>query len=135
MMWLMLNKYRVYLVWFLIYALAIFAWSLGFRMAKRECAVEISSLKAAHTAELLQHEQQAKQQFQAALSEQQKWQQFAQQQSIQIAQMQQKLDAQAAQQQKEIPNVIQKDNSGGITFNGLGNDSLQHYKKSFGYTN
>lgn len=132
-MWLMLSKYRVYLIWLLIYAVVIFAWSLGFRMAKRECAIEIGNLKAIYTAELLQREQQANQQFQAALSEQQKWQQFVQQQSLQIAQMQQKLDAQVAQQQKEIPNVIQKDNASGTAFNGLGNDSLQHYKKSFGY--
>lgn len=130
MMWLIKYRFQAAIALLLIAA----AWTLGYGMARSVYQNKISSLKAAHTAELLQHEQQAKQQFQAALTEQQKWQQFAQQQSIQIAQMQQKLDAQAAQQQKEIPNVIQKDNSGGITFNGLGNDSLRHYRKSFGYT-
>lgn len=130
MMWLIKYRFQAAIALLLIAV----AWTLGYGMARSVYQNKISSLKAAHTAELLQHEQQAKQQFQAALTEQQKWQQFAQQQSIQIAQMQQKLDAQAAQQQKEIPNVIQKDNSGGITFNGLGNDSLRHYRKSFGYT-
>lgn len=130
MMWLIKYRFQAAIALLLIAV----AWTLGYGMARSVYQNKISSLKAAHTAELLQHEQQAKQQFQAALTEQQKWQQFAQQQSIQIAQMQQKLDAQAAQQQKEIPNVIQKDNSGGITFNGLGNDSLRHYRKSLGYT-
>ncbi len=129
-MWLIKYRFQAAIALLLIAT----AWTLGYGMARSVYQNTISNLKAAHTAELLQHEQQAKQQLQAALTEQQKWQQFAQRQSLQIAQMQQKLDAQAAQQQKEIPNVIQKDNSGGITFNGLGNDSLRHYRKSLGYT-
>lgn len=129
-MWLIKYRFQAAITLLLIAT----AWTLGYGMARSVCQNTISSLKAAHAAELFKHEQQAKQQLQAALTEQQKWQQFAQRQSLQIAQMQQKLDAQAAQQQKEIPNVIQKDNSGGITFNGLGNDSLRHYRKSLGYT-
>ena len=118
----------------ILWLLGVWFWLFGFAVAQAFYKAKISDLKTAHANELLQYEQQAKQQFQAALIEQQKWQQFANQQSEQIAQLQQKLDDKAAQQQKEIAYVIQKDNSGSLTFNGLGNDSLQHYKKSLGYT-
>lgn len=131
-MWLILSKYRFQAALMLL--LMIAAWTLGYGMARSVYQSKINSLKAEYAKETAQREREAAQQFQAVLSEQQKWQQFAQQQSLQIAQMQQKLDAQAVRQQKEIPNVIQKDNSGSIIFNGLGNNSLQHYKKSFGYT-
>ena len=131
-MWLILSKYRFQAALMLL--LMITAWTLGYGMARSVYQSKINSLKAEYAKETAQREREAAQHFQAALFEQQQWQQFAQQQSLQIAQMQQKLDAQAVQQQKEIPNVIQKDNSGSIIFNGLGNNSLQHYKKSFGYT-
>ena len=131
-MWPILSKYRFQAVFVLFTMIA--AWTLGYGMARSVCQNKISSLKAEYAKKTAQREREAAQHFQAVLSEQQKWQQFAQQQSLQIAQMQQKLDAQAVRQQKEIPNVIQKDNSGSIIFNGLGNNSLQHYKKSFGYT-
>ena len=117
----------------ILWLLGVWFWLFGFAVAQAFYKAKISDLKTAHANELLQYEQQAKQQFQAALMEQQKWQQFANQQGEQIAQLQQKLDDKAAQQQKEIAYVIQKDNSGSLTFNGLGNDSLQHYKKSLGY--
>lgn len=131
MMWLILSKYRFQAALMLL--LMIAAWTLGYGMAQSVYQAKISSLKAEYAQQIAQREQQYAAQIQAALLEQQQWQQFAQQQSLQIAQMQQELDAQAAQQQKEIPNVIQKDNSGSIIFNGLGDNSLQHYKKSFGY--
>lgn len=118
----------------ILWLLGVWFWLFGFAVAQAFYKAKISDLKTAHANELLQYEQQANQQFQAALMEQQKWQQFANQQSEQIAQLQQKLDDKAAQQQKEIAHVIQKDNSGSLAFNGLGNDSLQHYKKSLGYT-
>lgn len=131
-MYLILSKYRFQAALMLL--LMIAAWTLGYGMAHSVYQSKISSLKAEYAKETAQREREAAQQFQAALFEQQQWQQFAQQQSLQIAQMQQKLDAQAVQQQKEIPNVIQKDHASGTAFNGLGNNSLQHYKKSFGYT-
>lgn len=130
-MWLMMNKYRFQAALMLL--TMIVAWTLGYGMARSVYQNKIGSLKAEYATQTAQREREAKQQFQAALFEQQQWQQFAQQQSLQIAQMQQELDARAAQQQKEIPNVIQKDNASGTTFNGLGDNSLQHYKKSFGY--
>ncbi|XXQ69026.1 hypothetical protein ACKLNO_03975 [Neisseriaceae bacterium B1] len=129
-MWLIKYRFQAALVLLTMMA----AWTLGYGMARSVYQNKISSLKAKYAEQTAQREHEAAKHFQAALAERQKWQFVAQQQSIQIAQMQQKLDTQAAQQQKEIPNVIQKDNSGGITFNGLGNDSLRHYRKSFGYT-
>lgn len=130
-MWLILSKYRFQAALMLL--LIIAAWTFGYGMARSVYQSKISSLKAEYAQQTAQREQQHAAQIQAALLEQQQWQQFAQQQSLQIAQMQQELDAQAVQQQKEIPNVIQKDNASGTTFNGLGDNSLQHYKKSFGY--
>lgn len=132
-MWLMLSKYRFQAACWVL--LMLISWTLGYGMARSVYQNKISSLKTEYAEQTAQREQQHATQVQAALNERQKWQDFAQRQGVQLAHAQQKLDIQAAQQQKEIKNVIQKDNSGSVTFNGLGNDSLQHYKKSFGYSN
>ena len=131
-MWLMMNKHRIQIVCFVL--LAAISWTLGYGMARSVYQTKISSLKAEHIIQAAQREQQHVAQIQAALSEQQKWQQFAQQQGLALAQAQQQLDIQAARQQKAIPHALQKDRTNGTVYNGIGTRSLQEYNRAFGYT-
>ena len=75
------------------------------------------------------------QQLQNAQADKQKWYDFAQRQSSQLAQATQTLDAQAALLQKDIPHAIAQDAaSGGHCHSGLGADSLRLYRRALGYT-
>ncbi|MDO4434588.1 MAG: hypothetical protein Q4B82_08430 [Alysiella sp.] len=129
-----LSKYRyaAYFVGFLAFSGAV--WTSGYRVAAYRYQAETGYLKTQYANEAAERERQHTQSLQAALNDVQKWQDFAQKQGVQLAQAQQKLDAQTAQINKEISHVIQKDNSNGITFNGLGDDSLRLYRQALGYS-
>ena len=73
------------------------------------------------------------QQLQNAQADKQKWYDFAQHQSSNLALANQQLTAQAELLKQEITNAIQNDNSNGVCFSGLGNDSLHIYQKALGY--
>lgn len=132
MMWLMLSKYKVQAA---CTVLILLAWSLGFGMAKSLYQNKINVLEMEYAKQNAQREQQYVHELQAMLAEKQKWQDFAQQQGVQLAQAQQKLDIQAAQIHKDNHDAIQKDNSGNQHFNGIGTYSLRQYNRAFGYTN
>lgn len=126
-MWNILNKYRAQCVCVLLLLMSLLSWASGYRVARLMMQEEQAK-------ERLHYEQQAKQRLQTALAEQQKWQQLAQQQSLQLAQVRQQLDAQAALLNKEIPNAIQNDNeTHGAAYSGIGKHSLHIYKRAFGY--
>lgn len=133
-MWAMLNKYR-YAVYFAPFlSLIACAWGSGYLSAKRHYVAQISSLHHEYTQKQLAAEQQARQQLQAALVEQQKWQDFAQKQGAELAHITQQLDKQAAQHQKEITHAIEQDKHAGDCIAGLGASSLHLYNRAFGYT-
>ncbi|MDO4434730.1 MAG: hypothetical protein Q4B82_09165 [Alysiella sp.] len=130
----MLNKCRLG-VWTAVYvSCGIAIFTMGYRTATNRLQTEMGYLKTQYANEAAEREKRHAQSLQAALNEAQKWQDFAQKQGVQLAQAQQKLDAQTAQINKEISHVIQKDNSNGITFNGLGDDSLRLYRQALGYS-
>lgn len=130
-MWLILSKYRVQIVSFVV--LLCVGWTMGFGMAKSVYQREVNVLKLKHAQQNAEREQQHAHKLQIALSEQQKWQAFAQQQGLQLAQAQQQLDIQAAQLHKDNHHAIQQDNSGSQPFNGIGTHSLRQYNRAFGY--
>ena len=133
-MWAIATKYRTECLCILMIMLELVAWISGYHTASYRYQTQISSLQKEYADETAQREQQTNQQLQAALIEQQKWQQFAQQQSVQLVQMQQKLDIQAAQLHKEIPHAIAQDKQTGADYNGIGTHSLRQYNRAFGYS-
>ena len=70
------------------------------------------------------------QQLQNAQADKQKWYDFAQHQSSKLAQANQQLTAQSELLKQEISNAIKNDDSNGVCFSGLGNDSLRIYQQA-----
>ena len=70
------------------------------------------------------------QQLQNAQANKQKWYDFAQLQSSNLAQANQQLTAQSELLKQEISNAIKNDDSNGVCFSGLGNDSLRIYQQA-----
>lgn len=134
MMRRLMSKYAGQIVVICWLVTLICGWALGYRTAHSVYQAEIGRLKAEYAQQTAQSERQYAVQLQAALNEQQKWQQYAQQQGVALAQAQQQLDIQAARRQKAIPHVIQQDKASGTDFNGIGTHSLHEYNRAFGYT-
>ena len=134
-MWAMLmSKYRTQCLCMVMIIVALSAWISGYRTARYQYQSQISSLQKEYADETAQREQQTNQQLQAALIEQQKWQQFAQQQSVQLAQIRTHLDKQSELLNKEIHHAIEQDKKSGNDCVGLGDNSLQLYNRAFGYS-
>ena len=134
-MWAMLmSKYRTQCLCMVMIIVVLSAWISGYRTARYQYQSQISSLQKEYADETAQREQQTNQQLQAALIEQQKWQQFAQQQSVQLAQIRTHLDKQSELLNKEIHHAIEQDKKSGNDCVGLGDNSLQLYNRAFGYS-
>ncbi len=113
------------------------SWYSGHNSAKRAGEAQLAQLRQEYAAQALAAEQQYSAKLAAAAAEQQKWYDFAQRQSSQLAQATQTLDAQAALLQKEIPYAIAQDaadkTNSGHCHSGLGADSLRLYRRALGY--
>ena len=133
-MWAIATKYRTECLCILMIRLELVAWISGYHTASYRYQTQISNLQKEYAEQTAKREQQTNQQLQAALIEQQKWQQFAQQQSVQLAQIRTHLDKQSELLNKEIHHAIEQDKKSGNDCVGLGDNSLQLYNRAFGYS-
>lgn len=92
-------------------------------------------LKAQYAREKLDAEQRHTAALQAALAQQQQWQQFAQKQGEQLAQIRVRLDKQTELLSKDINHAIEQDKNSGHDCAGIGTNSLHLYNRAFGYSN
>ena len=113
-MWAILIKYRAWGGLALLLAVAAAAWAGGRHAAGQDHQAETAAL-------------------QAALVQQQQWQQFAQKQGEQLAQIRVRLDKQTELLSKDIDHAIEQDKNSGHDCAGIGTNGLHLYNRAFGY--
>ena len=133
-MWAALIKYRAWGGLALLLAVAAVAWAGGKRAAGQDHQTETAALKAQYAQEKLDAEQRHTAALQAALAQQQQWQQFAQKQGEQLAQIRVRLDKQTELLSKDIDHAIEQDKNSGHDCVGIGASSLHLYNRAFGYS-
>ena len=134
-MWAALIKYRAWGALALLLAVAAAAWAGGRHAAEQDHQAETDRLKAQYAQEKLDAEQRHTAALQAALVQQQQWQQFAQKQGEQLAQIRVRLDKQPELLSKDINHAIEQDKNSGHDCVGIGTNSLHLYNRAFGYAN
>lgn len=134
-MWAALIKYRAWGVLALLLAVYAVAWVSGRHNAEQNHTAETAALKAKYAQEKLDAEQRHTAALQAALAQQQQWQQFAQKQGEQLAQIRVRLDKQSELLSKDINHAIEQDKNSGHDCAGIGTNSLHLYNRAFGYQN
>ena len=132
-MWAILIKYRAWGGLALLLAVYAVAWVSGRHNAEQNHAAETAALKAKYAQEKLDAEQRHTAALQAALVQQQQWQQFAQKQGAELAQIRVRLDKQTELLSKDIDHAIEQDKSSGHDCVGIGTNSLHLYNRAFGY--
>lgn len=132
-MWAALIKYRAWGGLVLLLAVAAVAWVGGRHAAGQNHQAETAALKAKYAQEKLDAEQRHNAALQAALAQQQQWQQFAQKQGAELAQIRVQLDKQTELLSKDIDHAIEQDKSSGHDGAGIGTNSLHLYNRAFGY--
>lgn len=132
-MWAILIKYRAWGSLALLLAVAAVAWAGGRHAAGQDHQAETAALKAQYAREKLAAEQRHTAALQAALVQQQQWQQFAQKQGEQLAQIRVRLDKQSELLSKDIDHAIEQDKSGGHDCAGIGTNGMHLYNRAFGY--
>ena len=128
-----LIKYRAWGGFALLLAVAAAAWMGGQRAAEQNHQAETAALKAKYAQEKLDAEQRHTAALQAALVQQQQWQQFAQKQGAELAQIRVRLDKQTELLSKDINHAIEQDKNSGHDCVGIGTHSLHLYNRAFGY--
>ena len=132
-MWAALIKYRAWGGPALLLAVAAAAWAGGRNAAEQAHQAATDRLKAQYAQEKLTAEQRHTAALQAALAQQQQWQQFAQKQGEQLAQIRVRLDKQTELLSKDINHAIEQDKNSGHDCAGIGTNSLHLYNRAFGY--
>lgn len=132
-MWAALIKYRAWGGPALLLAVAAAAWAGGRHAAGQDHQTETAALKAKYAQEKLAAEQRHTAALQAALVQQQQWQQFAQKQGAELAQIRVQLDKQTELLSKDISHAILLDKNSGHDGAGIGTNSLHLYNRAFGY--
>lgn len=132
-MWAILIKYRAWGGLALLLAVAAAAWAGGRHAAGQDHQAETDRLKAQYAQEKLDAEQRHNAALQAALVQQQQWQQFAQKQGAELAQIRVRLDKQTELLSKDIDHAIEQDKNSGHDGAGIGANSLHLYNRAFGY--
>ena len=130
-----LIKYLPHLVAALLLAAALgLAYRTGY--LKRDCKAktELAAVAAAHQLAQLEAERAYSAKLAEVAAERQKWVDFAQSQSMKLAEANRRLDTKTTQIKQEIPHAIARDNSAGGCHSGLGADSLRLYRQAFGYS-
>ncbi|QEY23521.1 MULTISPECIES: hypothetical protein [Neisseriaceae] len=102
----------------------------GYQAAAKQADADKAEIIATYQASALAAEQQYAAKLAEAAAEKQKWMDFAQQQSRDLAAAYQEIDRQAAQLEKQIDETVQKDGGG---FNGIGSDSVRLYNRALGH--
>lgn len=128
--WLWLR--RLWPLWVVLMAAAL-AYHIGYQGAADKYRAEKAQLVADYQTAALQAEQAYAAKLAEAAAEKQRWVDYSQRQSQQLAAAARRLDAQQGQIKQEIPHAIQRDQSSDACRPGLGPDGLQLYRQALGY--
>ncbi|MRN37623.1 hypothetical protein CRG49_003055 [Neisseria sp. N95_16] len=130
-MWKTLSPVWQTLISTLLLVAAVLAlYFCGYQAAAKQAETDKAEIIATYQASALAAEQLYTEKLKAAADEKQKWIDFAQAQSRDLAAAYQQIDRQAAQLEKQIDETVQKD---GSRFNGIGADSVQLYNRAIGH--
>lgn len=134
----LLSKYRVLAEWAvsigIALALGAVVYGAGYRSAETKYRAEKAQLVADYQTAALQAEQAYAAKLAEAAAEKQKWFDFAQTQSQQLAEAARQLDARQGYLKQEIPHAVKRDAASGDACRpGLGADGLQLYRQALGY--
>lgn len=130
-MWKTLSPVWQTLISTLLLTAAVLAlYFSGHHDASLKAKQERAEIIATYQASALAAEQLYAEKLKAANEEKQRWFDFAQQQSLDLAAAYQQIDRQAVQLEKQIDETVQKD---GSRFNGIGADSVQLYNRALGH--
>lgn len=114
----------------LLVAAVLALYFCGYQAAAKKAQIDQAEIIATYQASALAAEQLYAEKLKAANEEKQKWMDFAQVQSRDLAAAYRQIDRQAAETEKQIDASIQKD---GSRFNGLGADGVRLYNRALGY--
>ena len=129
-MWKTLNPIWQTLILILLIAGAVpTIYFCGYKSSAKKAEAEKAEVIATYQASALAAEQ-LYTELKAANEEKQRWFDFAQAQSRDLATAYQQIGRQAAQLEKQIDETVQKD---GNRFNGLGTNSVQLYNRALGH--
>lgn len=122
-------------LWPLWLALAVASGGYRAGYLKRDAAAdaEMAAVKAEWRQKQLAAEQAYSAQLAAANAERQRWHDYAQRQTVQLARALQDLDARENQIKREIADAVRKDAQSGACAGGLGADGLRLYNRALGY--
>ena len=130
-MWKTLNSIWQTLILILLIAGAVpTIYFCSYKSSAKKAEAEKAEVIATYQASALVAEQLYTEKLKAANEEKQRWFDFAQGQSRDLATAYQQIGRQAAQLEKQIDETVQKD---GNRFNGLGTNSVQLYNRALGH--
>ena len=120
----------------LLLALTVAAtcYRAGYLNRDGKAKTEMAAVAAAHQQAQLEAERAYSAKLAEVASERQKWVDFAQSQSVKLAEANRRLDTKTTQIKQEIPHAIARDKRTGGCYSGLGADSLRLYRQAFGYS-
>lgn len=114
----------------LLVATVLTLYFCGYQAAAKKAKTDQAEIIATYQASALAAEQLYAEKLKAANEEKQRWFDFAQAQSRDLAAAYRQIDRQAVQLEKQIDETVQKD---GSRFNGIGADSVQLYNRALGH--
>lgn len=120
----------------LLLALAVAAtcYRAGYLNRDGKAKTEMAAVAAAHQQAQLEAERAYSAKLAEVAAERQKWVDFAQSQSVKLAEANRRLDTKTTHIKQEIPHAIARDNSTGGCHSGLGTDGLRLYRQALGYS-
>ena len=120
----------------LLLALVVAAtcYRAGYLNRDGKAKTEMAAVAAAHQQAQLEAERAYSAKLAEVAAERQKWVDFAQSQSVKLAEAKHRLDRQTTHIKQEIPHAIARDQkSTGSCHSGLGADGLRLYRQALGY--
>jgi len=130
-MWKTFNPvWQTLILIFLIAGAVPTIYFCGYKSSAKKAEAEKAEVIATYQASALVAEQLYTEKLKAANEEKQRWFDFAQAQSRDLATAYQQIGRQAAQLEKQIDETVQKD---GNRFNCLGTNSVQLYNRALGH--
>ena len=121
----------------LLLALAVAAtcYRAGYLNRDGKAKTEMAAVAAAHQQAQLEAERAYSAKLAEVAAERQKWVDFAQSQSVKLAEANRRLGRQTTHIKQEIPHAIARDQkSTGGCHSGLGADGLRLYRQALGYS-
>lgn len=117
----------------LLLAAVAAVYALGYRHAAHTAAAQRTELQAQWQAQALAAEREYSAALAQAAAEKQRWYDYAQHQSVQLADAVRQLDARPRQLKQEIPHALKRDQNHDACRPGLGSDGLRLYRHALGY--